>query len=87
MSDVIVVALITAGVGFATTLINKFCDRRRLTSAIDKIAEGLAIGLENDAVIFKALRENEINGESEVQERKMNEYFRDSTTSGFCRRK
>jgi hypothetical protein len=31
--------------------------------------------LENDKVIFKALRNHEINGESENQEEKMDEYF------------
>ena len=43
---------------------------------IDEIKEGIKLGLENDAVIFKALRENQINGESEAQEEKMNRYFR-----------
>ena len=42
----------------------------------DHVSEGLNIGLENDAVIFKALREHKINGESELQEQKMNDFFR-----------
>ena len=33
------------------------------------------MALENDKVIFKALRNHEINGDSEEQERKMDEYF------------
>ena len=45
---------------------------------MDDIKEGIRLGLENDAVIFKALREHKINGESEAQEKKMNEYFRRS---------
>lgn len=45
---------------------------------MDEIKEGIKLGLENDAVIFKALREHKINGESETQEEKMNEYFRKS---------
>lgn len=42
----------------------------------DHVMEGLKLGLENDAVIFKALREHKINGESELQEQKMNQFFR-----------
>lgn len=42
----------------------------------DRVMEGLEIGLENDSVIFKALREHKINGESELQEQKMNQFFR-----------
>jgi len=45
---------------------------------MDEIIEGIKLGLENDAVIFKALREHQINGESEQQEEKMNAYFRRS---------
>jgi uncharacterized membrane protein len=37
--------------------------------------DGLVMTLENDRVIFKALRTHEINGESEEQERKMDRYF------------
>lgn len=47
----------------------------------DHVSEGLKIGLENDAVIFKALREHKINGESELQEQKMNEFFRKQFTT------
>jgi hypothetical protein len=36
---------------------------------------GLVMALENDKVIFKSLRTHEINGESEEQEAKMDEYF------------
>ena len=49
---------------------------RRKDNHIDEIKEGIKLGLENDAVIFKALREHKINGESEAQEEKMNKYFR-----------
>ena len=42
----------------------------------DRIVEGIRLGLENDIVIFNALRNNHINGESEKQEKKMNAYFR-----------
>lgn len=43
-----------------------------------RVLKGIKIGLENDAVIFKALRDHHINGESEKQEEKMNAYFRES---------
>jgi len=49
---------------------------RRKDNHMDEIKEGIKLGLENDAVIFNALRKNNINGESEAQEKKMNEYFR-----------
>ena len=50
---------------------------RRKDQHIDEIKEGIKILLENDAVIFKSLRDNKINGESEAQEGKMNAYFRE----------
>ena len=49
---------------------------RRKDSHMDEIKEGIKLGLENDAVIFNALRKHNINGESEAQEKKMNDYFR-----------
>ena len=39
------------------------------------IQEGMIICLENDCVIFKALKTHQINGDSEKQEKKMNDYF------------
>jgi len=39
------------------------------------LQDGLVMTLENDRVIFKALRTHEINGESEEQEKKMDQYF------------
>lgn len=46
-----------------------------IRSSMKAIQEGLIMTLENDKVIFKALRTHEINGESEEQERKMDSYF------------
>lgn len=46
-----------------------------LKQSIKVMEKGLVICLENDKVIFKALRTHEINGESEEQERKMDSYF------------
>ncbi len=47
-------------------------------AGLKEIKEGIRLSLENDAVIFKALRDHKINGESEAQEEKMNDYFRKS---------
>lgn len=58
-------------------------DVRRLFTLVDRIAEGLTFSLENDAVIFKAFRKNSINGESEMQEEKMRDYFSRCATDGF----
>lgn len=47
----------------------------RINERLELLQSGLVMALENDRVIFKALRTHEINGESEEQERKMDEYF------------
>lgn len=39
--------------------------------------KGIMLGLENDAVIFEALKTNHINGESEDQKQKMDAYFKE----------
>jgi hypothetical protein len=50
-------------------------DLKEIKSIIGAIQMGLVMALENDKVIFKSLRTHEINGESEEQEAKMDEYF------------
>jgi hypothetical protein len=50
-------------------------DLKDIKNTITKIQMGLVMALENDKVIFKSLRTHEINGESEEQEKKMDEYF------------
>jgi hypothetical protein len=62
--------------GIVIWFLNRYASRK--DTHMDEIKQGIRLGLENDAVIFKALREHQINGESECQERKMNEYFRKS---------
>ena len=49
----------------------------------ERLAEGLKLGLENDKVIFKALREGHINGESELQDKKMDKYFYENSMKSF----
>jgi hypothetical protein len=46
-----------------------------INERLDTVQEGLVMALENDRVIFRALRTHEINGESEEQEKKMDKYF------------
>ena len=50
-------------------------DIREIKETIHMIQKGLVMTLENDKVIFSALRTHEINGESEEQEKKMDRYF------------
>ena len=45
----------------------------------DHEVKGIMLGLENDAVIFEALKTHHINGESEAQKQKMDHYFRQCT--------
>lgn len=50
-------------------------DISEIKESMALIQKGLIVALENDQVIFMALRNHEINGESEKQDKKMNEYF------------
>ena len=50
-------------------------DLMEIKQGLGKLQDGLTMALENDRVIFRALRTHEINGESEDQERKMDSYF------------
>ena len=42
---------------------------------IRTLQRGLTMCLENDSVIFNALKTHQINGDSELQEKKMQAYF------------
>ncbi len=46
-----------------------------LKVAMQTIQKGLIMCLENDCVIFNALKTHQINGDSELQEKKMKAYF------------
>lgn len=52
-----------------------YADLEEMKKIMKTIEDGLVMALENDKVIFKALRNHEINGESEEQEEKMDKYF------------
>lgn len=99
MSDLVQVAIISGVVTLVngpllihmivknTKKKDEICELRsdvaRLFKLVDRIAAGLTIGLKNDKVIFDALRKNSINGDSELQERVMEEYFTECTIEGF----
>jgi len=50
-------------------------DLKEIKEYIKVLQEGLIMCLENDCVIFHALKTHQINGDSEKQEKKMNAYF------------
>lgn len=67
---------------FLNRLAKKNDDRNALRKDVVEIKktlsvlqEGLIMCLENDCVIFHALKTHQINGDSEKQEKKMNDYF------------
>lgn len=73
---VTVISCLFGSGGIVMWFLNRYAKHR--DDRIEEIKEGIRLGLENDAVIFKALREHQINGDSEKQEDKMNTYFRKS---------
>jgi len=48
-----------------------------MTEVMSRNSRGTILSLENDQVIFNALRNNHINGESETQEKKLDEYYKE----------
>ena len=50
-------------------------DIKDLMGAVQTLQKGLIMCLENDCVIFNALKTHQINGDSELQEKKMKAYF------------
>jgi hypothetical protein len=99
MSDMVQVAIITGVITLVNgplviTLISKNSKKNdeikelredvgKLFKLVDRIAAGLTIGLKNDKVIFEAFRKNSINGDSEIQDRIMDDYFTECTVEGF----
>lgn len=80
----IVVATLSSG-GVVMYYLKKHDRVKDLERKFDRLAEGVNLGLENDVVIFKALRSGHINGESEEQEKKLNEYFFNCSMRGLRR--
>lgn len=84
------ILLIVGGLFSASTvgqvvmyLIKKRDRLARLEAVVERLSEGVMLSLQNDIVIFNALRNNHINGESELQEKKMKEYFYKHTNKGL----
>ena len=50
-------------------------DLKEIKGFIQTLQKGLVMCLENDCVIFNALKTHQINGDSELQEKKMQAYF------------
>ncbi|MBR2281735.1 MAG: hypothetical protein IJ863_03825 [Spirochaetales bacterium] len=50
-------------------------DLREIKECIKTLQRGLIMCLENDGVVFNALKTHQINGDSELQEKKMQAYF------------
>ncbi len=50
-------------------------DVAEIKASLSMLQKGLIMCLENDKVIFHALRTHQINGDSELQETKMDRYF------------
>lgn len=60
---------------------------KQTTEAINRNSRGTILSLENQVVIFNALRNNHINGESEKQEKKLNDYYRECAESNLYMRR
>ena len=50
-------------------------DLKEIKEYIKTLQRGLIMCLENDSVVFNALKTHQINGDSELQEKKMQAYF------------
>lgn len=72
-----------ASSGIVMYYIKKHDRVAQIEKKFDRLSEGMELGLENDVVIFNALRNGHINGESEKQEEKMREYFFHKSMNGF----
>ena len=54
-----------------------------IKDCLHELKEGLLLALQNDKIIFEALRKNSINGESEKQDKRMDEYFLKSSSRNW----
>lgn len=79
----VAISAILASSGIAMYYIKKHDRMAQIEKKFDRLSEGMELGLENDIVIFNALRKGHINGESERQEEKMRDYFFKKSMNGF----
>lgn len=88
MLEIIKILGIALGSAFASSGIVMYYIKKhdrvaQIEKKFDRLSEGITLSLENDAVIFEALRKGHINGESEAQDHKMKDYFFKNSVKGF----
>lgn len=88
MSEVLKLIGIAVSASFASSGIVMYYIKKhdrvsQIEKHFDRLSEGITLSLENDTVIFEAMRKGHINGESEAQEHKMQEYFFRNSVKGF----
>ena len=54
-----------------------------ITEVMSRTSRGTILSLENDQVVFNALRTHHINGESELQEEKLKAYYKECAESNL----
>jgi hypothetical protein len=92
MSEIVWVGIINSvaliiGPGLIGLLVKKKLDKSdtlpALCERINRISEAVDLSLESHLVTQKALRDGHINGESEAQMAKINDYFRRCAAKGM----
>ena len=54
-----------------------------MSEVINRNSKGTILSLENDTIVFNAFRHNHINGESEIQEKKLEAYYKECAESNL----
>lgn len=84
MNEIIIETIKLLGIAFSASFasggiimyfIKKHDRVSELEKKIDRLCEGMELTILDDKVIFKALRQGHINGESEIQEKKLDEFI------------
>jgi phosphomevalonate kinase len=92
MSDLMIITLVNAvvvllGSGTVGLIVKHKLDQAdklpELCNRINRISEAVDLSLESHLVTQKALREGHINGESEAQAQKIQDYFRRCASKGM----
>ena len=92
MSELMIIAIVNAvtvllGSGTIGLIVKHKLDKAdtlpQLCEWINRISEAVDLSLESHLVTQKALREGHINGDSEAQAQKIQEYFRRCTSKGM----
>jgi len=92
MSELMIIAIVNAvtvllGSGTIGLIVKHKLDKAdtlpQLCERINRISEAVDLSLESHLVTQKALREGHINGDSEAQAQKIQEYFRRCASKGM----